>query len=91
MTPISQVSQANTTTSDPQLRVLAEKMESQFLAVMLKSAGLGEPRQTFGGGAGESQFSSFLTAEYADATVKAGGIGFSEAIYNALVRAKEDR
>lgn len=89
MTPVNPILQANTKPGDPQLRALADKMESQFLSVMLKSAGLGEPPEAFGGGAGESQFSSFLVAEYADATVKAGGIGLSEAIYNALVRAKE--
>jgi hypothetical protein len=57
---------------------------------MLKSAGVGKPRATFGGGPGEAQFSTFLTQEYADATVAAGGLGLSEAIYHALI-AKEPK
>lgn len=90
MTPAIQGVPSNMATRDPQLRALAEQLETQFLAVMLDAAGLGEPREAFGGGQGESQFSSFLTAEYAEATVRAGGIGLSEAIYNALVTAKEN-
>ena len=89
MTLLNPVNGVGSLRQDPQLRALADKMESQFLAEMLKSAGLGKSRDAFGGGAGEDQFSSFLTAEYADATVRAGGIGLSEAIYNALVRKRE--
>lgn len=66
------------------LRIAAEKLESTFLAEMLKSAGLGRPRESFGGGAGEEQFASFLRQAQADAMVKAGGIGLAEAIFEAL-------
>lgn len=65
---------------------LANKLEANFLAEMFKTAGVGQPRETFGGGAAEEQFSSFLVQEYADATVAAGGIGLSEVIYRALVQ-----
>ena len=58
---------------------------------MLKSAGVGKPRESFGGGAGEDHFSSFLSREYADATVASGGIGLSEAIYRALVRQEDSK
>ena len=71
---------------EQKLRMLAEKLESQFLAEMLKSAGVGKPREGFGGGAGEDQFSGFLTHEYATAIVEAGGIGMAEAVFSALVR-----
>ena len=74
---------------DPKLLALANKLEANFLAEMLKAAGVGEPRTSFGGGAGEEHFSSFLVQEYADATVAAGGIGLSEAIYRSLVQ-RED-
>ena len=69
-----------------EFRSLANKIEAQFLAEMLTSAGIGKPSETFGGGVGEDQFSSFLTKEYANATVQAGGIGLSETIFQALVQ-----
>lgn len=69
---------------DVALRAAAEKLESTFLAEMLKSAGLGRPRDSFGGGAGEEQFASFLRQAQADAMVKAGGIGLAEALFEAL-------
>ena len=62
----------------------AKELETSFLAEMLKSAGLGKTSESFGGGAGEDQFSSFLVQEQARAMVDAGGIGLSEAFFNAL-------
>ena len=69
---------------DQALRAAAEKLEATFLAEMLKSAGLGESRTGFGGGAGEDQFSSFLVQEQAEEMVRSGGIGLAESIYQAL-------
>lgn len=67
------------------LRRAAEELETVFLAEMLESAGLGSAREGgFGGGAGESQFASFLIAEQARAMARAGGIGLAETIFNAL-------
>ncbi|KIN63008.1 Chemotactic signal-response protein [Sulfitobacter noctilucicola] len=66
------------------LREAAQQLEASFLAEMLKSAGLGTSRESFGGGAGEDQFASFLVKEHALAMVRAGGIGLSESIYEAL-------
>lgn len=63
----------------------AQSLESNFIAEMLKLTGLGKSRENFGGGAGEDQFSSFLTNEYAAATVAAGGIGLAESIYQSLI------
>lgn len=74
---------------DPNLMEVARELESSFLTEMLKAAGVGEARKTFGGGAGEDQFSSFLVREYADATVRAGGIGLAESIYRSLLQVKE--
>jgi Rod binding domain-containing protein len=62
----------------------AQKLEATFLAEMLKSAGLGQSSESFGGGAGEDQFASFLVQEQAMQMVKAGGIGLSESIYETL-------
>ncbi|GAA6180586.1 rod-binding protein [Shimia sp. NS0008-38b] len=72
------------TVQEDAMREAAKELETTFLAEMLKSAGFGESRETFGGGAGEEQFSSFLRQEQARAMVDAGGIGLSEAFFNAL-------
>lgn len=71
-------------TTEQKLRDAAEKLEAGFLAEMLKAAGLGKTLETFGGGAGEDQFSSFLVQAQADEMVRAGGIGLAEAIFDAL-------
>ncbi|QOL83230.1 chemotaxis protein chel [Pseudooceanicola spongiae] len=63
----------------------AKQMEAAFLSEMLKSAGLGETSQTFGGGIGEDQFASFLREEQAQAMVEAGGIGLAEMLYHSLL------
>jgi len=70
---------------DPVTWQAAQSLEASFVSEMLKSAGLGKSRESLGGGAGEDQFSSFLTQEYAKATVKAGGIGLAEAIYQSTI------
>ena len=70
--------------SDSKLKQAAQDLEATFLAEMLKSAGLGEARDSFGGGVGEEQFSSFLRQAQAEEMVKAGGIGLAEHIFEAL-------
>lgn len=75
--------------SDSRLRDAAQKLEATFLAEMLKSAGVGAPRETFGGGAGEDQFASFLREAQAEEMVAAGGIGLAEALFNAM-KARQD-
>ncbi|MEP1934484.1 MAG: rod-binding protein [Paracoccaceae bacterium] len=62
----------------------AEKLEAAFLAEMLKSAGVGDSRNEFGGGAGEDQFASFLRQAQAERMVEAGGIGLAESLFEAL-------
>lgn len=69
---------------DKALMDAAQKLEATFLAEMLKSAGLGQSSESFGGGAGEDQFASFLVQEQAMQMVKSGGIGLSESIYETL-------
>jgi len=68
---------------DP-LREKAAQLETAFLAEMLGHAGLGNARESYGGGIGEEQFSSFLRQEQASAMVKAGGIGLTEVLFRAL-------
>ena len=71
-------------TRDQQLMQAAREMEANFLAEMLKSAGLGDMPKAFGGGAGEEQFTSFLRLEQAREMVKAGGIGLAQSLFEAL-------
>lgn len=70
--------------ADGKLREAAEKLEATFLAEMLKSAGLGAPRDAFGGGAGEEHFASFLRQSQAEEMAKSGGIGLAEALFEAM-------
>lgn len=76
---------------DTALREAAQKLEATFLAEMLKAAGLGQSRQSFGGGTGEDQFGSFLVQEQALQMVRAGGIGLSEALFETLKERENER
>jgi Rod binding domain-containing protein len=69
--------------SDP-LRAVAEKLEASFLSEMLKSAGFGKAQESFGGGVGEEQFSSFLRDAEAREMARGGGIGLAESLFEAL-------
>lgn len=73
------------------LRAAAEQLEAGFLAEMLKSAGLGNTSQSFGGGAGEDQFASFLRQAQAERMVAAGGIGLAENLYRALKERQNEK
>lgn len=69
---------------DIALMEAAQNLEAAFLAEMLQSAGLGKTSESFGGGAGEDQFSSFLIQEQAKHIVKGGGIGLAQSLFDAL-------
>jgi peptidoglycan hydrolase FlgJ len=66
------------------LMAKAEDLEATFLAEMLGHAGLGQSRESFGGGHGEDQFASFLKQEQARMIVERGGIGLAEAIFKTM-------
>ena len=68
------------------LRTLAQKFESAFVAEMLKHSGLGQMRDGFNGGAGEAQFSGFLVQEYADQISRTGRLGLADQIYKSLLQ-----
>ncbi len=53
-----------TQTTDPKVTV-ESKLEQAFLEEMLKYCGPSSMKGEFSGGAGEDQFNSFLTREYA--------------------------
>lgn len=75
---------------DAALWKAAQDLETAFLAEMLAAAGLGDARGSFGGGAGEEQFASFLRREQAGAMVASGGIGLAESLYEALKETGDD-
>jgi len=88
MQPVSlslpvQATPAQPSTED-RLHQAARKLEAAFLSEMLKAAGFGAPRESFGGGAGEDQFASFLRQAQAENMVRAGGIGLAEHLFEAL-------
>ena len=66
------------------LRQKARDLEQVFLTEMLGHTGLGKSRDSFGGGIGEDQFSSFLRQEQASIMEKKGGIGLAEALFKAM-------
>lgn len=67
------------------LQAAAVELEAAFLSEMLKSAGLGEARKSFGGGTGEDQFSSFLVQHQARALAESGGVGLSEILFRSMI------
>ena len=69
---------------DQKLHDAAQQLEASFLSEMLKVAGFGAPRDNFGGGIGEDQFSSFLRDAQAREMVASGGIGLAESLFEAL-------
>lgn len=71
--------------SDGRVMKAAQSMEAAFLAEMLKSIGFGEQPDTFGGGAGEDQFASFMREEQAKRMTQAGGIGLAQALFEAMM------
>ncbi|WP_136635971.1 rod-binding protein [Pseudooceanicola onchidii] len=88
--PIATTASRQPTVRDQQLRRAAEDLEATFLSEMLKSAGLGESRSAFGGGAGEEQFASMLRDEQARQMVKSGGIGLAETLFHSLKERNDD-
>lgn len=70
--------------SDEAVRGAAEAFEAVFLAEMLKHSGVSAARESYGGGAGEDAFASFLTQEYARLLAARGGFGLADRIFEAL-------
>ncbi|MEY4696963.1 MAG: hypothetical protein RIT14_1391 [Pseudomonadota bacterium] len=66
------------------LRQKAQSLEAEFLAQMLRHAGLTDGAAAMGGGTGAEQFASFLREAQAGAMVRAGGIGLAEALFRAM-------
>ena len=56
---------------------IGQQLESVFLSEMLKAGGVGKTPETFGGGSGEDQFSSFLRDAQSREMARAGGLGLA--------------
>lgn len=90
--PASPIS-ASLSPTVPRRQAMMEKaldLEGLFLSEMLGQAGLGSMKGPFNGGIGEEQFASFLRNAQARAIVDQGGIGLSEALFNAMARAERN-
>lgn len=75
---------------DVALRKVAMRLETTFLAEMLKHAGLGQARDSFGGGVGEDHFASMLAERQAEQLTAQGGIGLAEHIFQSLKEKDDD-
>lgn len=71
-------------------RATARKLESSFLAEMLKGAGFGVQKNGFSGGVGEDQFASFHRQAVADEIAKTGGLGLAEHFFNAMMESRNE-
>lgn len=69
---------------EARLMQAARALEASFLAEMLGHAGFGDTPEAFGGGAGETQFASFLREAQAEKMVARGGIGLAEQLFQTL-------
>ncbi len=83
--PVSVLPPAAAAAHEEHLMAVAQSLEAAFLSEMLKSAGVGETPEEFGGGAGEDQFASFLRDEQAKQMSQAGGIGLAQSIFESMM------
>lgn len=79
------------TARDATLWTRAVQLEAAFLAEMLGHAGMGRLPDSFGGGAGEDQFASFLRTAQAESMAQRGGIGLAEHLFRAMQDRSDDR
>jgi peptidoglycan hydrolase FlgJ len=69
---------------DAILRAKAAELEATFLSEMLSYTGMDTQSESFSGGHGEEQFTSFLRQEHAKAVVAKGGVGLAEQLFQSL-------
>ncbi|KAA9006730.1 rod-binding protein [Histidinibacterium aquaticum] len=89
MDPISEVPVFQALRTRP-VEAAARNLEAAFLSEVLKSAGLGESRGSFGGGVGEAQVASYLTRQYGQSIAEAGGVGLAESLYDSILANSDD-
>ncbi len=74
----------NRTENGTSLKQAARQLETAFISEMLRAAGAGKARSSFGGGPGEQAFSSFLADAQAKTIESVGGFGLADDIYRSL-------
>ena len=84
------VNQTEADVGREKLKEVAIALEASFLTEMLKYAGHGESRSSFGGGEGEDAFASLLVREQATLLAESGGIGLAEQIIDSMMRRGEN-
>ena len=84
------VSRAEPDAGRDKFKEVAVALEASFLTEMLKYAGHGESRSSFGGGEGEDAFASLLVREQATLMAENGGIGLAEQIIDSMMRRAEN-
>jgi len=84
------VNQGDQNAERAKFKEVAVALEASFLAEMLKYAGHGESRSSFGGGEGEDAFASLLVRERATLMAENGGIGLAEQIIDSMMRRAEN-
>ena len=84
LTPVGQMGSGGQHTAALSITRAAIALEAEFLAEMLKSAGVGKSPADFNGGAGEAQYESIFSRAQAERIAKSGGIGLAEIFFNAL-------
>jgi peptidoglycan hydrolase FlgJ len=86
ITPLSITTPHNQTLQREQatLAPTAKAFEAMVISQMLQASGMNKPLDNFGGGAGEAQFSSFLTDAQAQALAARGGIGLAERLIRTM-------
>lgn len=68
------------------LRETSQKLEAQFLSIMLKNAGFEKALGNIGDSKDHSEFASFLIDEYAQSLAKTHDFGLAEKFYTSLLR-----
>lgn len=71
------------------LQMAARKLETAFIAEMLRSSGFGKQPDPMGGGGGQDHFTSFLIDAQAERIAAAGGIGLAESLFRAMAGGRD--
>lgn len=76
---------------DPRAWEAAKEFESQFISTLFQSMfkGLEDEDSAFGGGPGETMFSSLLVDQYGQQMTKSGGIGLADSVYREILKMQE--
>lgn len=78
------------TTNSAAVMAQARALEAAFLSEMLSYTDTGSLKESFSGGIGEEQFTSFLRNAVAEKMVAHGGIGLAEQLFRSMIKEHGD-